>query len=213
MNTQGHPFETEGRFPLFPQLAYTIPFRSCLRLWNDLEADQAVRHPRSSHLKPIWLSAPPVLLVDAHDRQEWLNHRIREMYSLFSPAIAQQAYWVHEVPVTSWHTREVQLLRFYYRFIEPARLGLDDPESGEPAWKMAIREIFDSHWLHRHLSQQVAQAGPLTNPLLSKILWGTVSPRTIGRFRAKLRQGSARRPTGAFQGGTPSRITRLDDYR
>lgn len=195
-------FEPDGRLPLFPQLAYSVPYRLSLRYRNDLDARKAIREEPSYYLPPVMLPTLPVLLVDQTGAQELLNGPTLETHVLPPTAIACQAYCVIELPVTNWCSRVVDFLRFYYRRIEPARMGVDDAVTGEPAWKVAIREIVETSWLSHFLSQRVLCRDRLTNAALSRLLWHQVSPRTVASYKADLRKARAQR-----------RVVSLDDFR
>lgn len=209
----GKGFSPDGRLPLFPQMSFSVPFRYGMRCRDDLDAEIAVRDTRSQFLPPVFAAAPPVLLVDSEGRQELLNKDTVKSHVVPPLSSSHQAYCVMEIPVSSWHSREVQFLRFYYRHIEQVRLGLDPGDGDEPAWKTAIREILGSNWLYRYLCRQVAADTDLTNTMLSRLLWHEISPRTIANYKTELRK------RGIIAGKTepkptlPAPVVALADYR
>lgn len=209
--TTDNDFEADGRIPLFPETSFSVPFRYGLRLRDDFDSPAVSKEIRSQHLSPIMLAVPPVLLVDRHGRQELLNRDTLESHAP-SAATPYQAYCVMEILVEDWHSREVQFLRFYYRHIEPTRLGLNT-QGDEPTWKTALRELLGSPWLYRYLCRKVAGDRDLSNSLIARLLWYQASPKTIANFKSELRKA------GLIQGklvkaGPPSAsIVRLDDYR
>lgn len=204
-----------GRIRLFPQIAFSVPFRYGVRRLRSLALKVAVQVAPSQFLPPVLLAAPPVVLVDEQGRQELLNEAAVQMHIMSSSTAADQALYVMEVPVSSWHSREVQFLRFYYRHIEPTRLGFVCPETGEAAWKGALREIMRSTWLQRFLRQKAAADGMLTNAILSQLLWHQVSHRTIANYKGELRKtcrAEAFAPTLQTSAGSAA-VMALDDYR
>lgn len=201
-----------GQLRLFPEIAFSVPFRYSVRLLHNLAATVAVRASPSQFLPPVMLAAPPVMLVDDDGRQELLNGQTLELHMMQSNATEHTSVCVMEVPVTNWHSRDVQFLRFYYRHIEPTRLGLPCPETGEPAWKAALREIMDSSWLQRLLRHQTAGDGLLTNSLLSKVFWYQVSPRTIANYKGELRKTMGVTLDSPAPAGS-ALVLALDDYR
>lgn len=208
-------FEPDGRLPLFPEASFSVSFRYGMRLRDNLDLSVVVREPPSRHLPPVMAAAPPVLLIDRGGKQELINRATLDSHVIPPLATPHQAYCVIEIPVSDWHSREVQFLRFYYRHIEPARLGLEVNRGEEPYWKSALREILGSGWLYRYLCRQVAADEDLSNELLSRIIWHQASPRTIANFKSELRKAG-----GVYEGiGTPARskpaakVYTLDDYR
>lgn len=204
-------FEPDGRIPLFPETSFSVPFRYGLRLRDDLYTKTVAPLLPSQHLPPVMLAAPPVLLV-GQGRQELLNRDTLQSHVAPALATPYQAYCVMEIPVTDWHSREVQFLRFYYRHIEPTRLGLGS-SSEEPIWKIALREILGSTWLYRYLSRNVASDRELTNIVLSRLLWNQASPKTIANFKSELRKEGVIQASWVKTEPAPASVIFLDEYR
>lgn len=201
-----------GRLRLFPGTAFSVPFRYGIRMASQLDSGQVSDARFSTYLPPVLVVAPPVLLVDDNGYQEWLNEASVAMHLTH---VGEHALHVMEIPISHWHSRDVQFLRFYFRHIEPARLGLVCPTTGEPAWRGALKEILSSTWLQRFLRQKTAGDGSLTNAILSQLVWYQASQRTIAKYKGKIGQACSM-PIASPPASPPamaSAVVSLADHR